>query len=149
MVHCSPLFHEKFLVHGCRSLGCRSLGANIGLNSGQIQPHKASPSLSLNLSPPSTPPFPHAITFRPHLSTTSTFPTPHVPFPSLTLAGPAAVLPGPVGIPDKLLGFILDGDVIGVPDVWVVQVTDRKHLRRDRRAEKQNDQYSSTGPFAS
>lgn len=46
----------------------------------------------------------------------------------LTLAQAAAVLPGPVRIPEELLRFVLYGDVKGVPDIWVVKVPHRQHL---------------------
>lgn len=47
----------------------------------------------------------------------------------LTLAQAAALLPGPIGVPEELLRFVFYGNVEGVPDVWVEQIAHRKHLR--------------------
>ncbi len=47
----------------------------------------------------------------------------------LTLAQAAALLPGPIGIPEELLRFVLYGDVKGVPDIWVVKIPHRQHLK--------------------
>ena len=60
-----------------------------------------------------------------------TDPSHHLAVPTsllLTLAQAAALLPGPIGIPEELLRFVLYGDVKGVPDIWVEKVPHRQHL---------------------
>ena len=60
-------------------------------------------------------------------------PSPHPANPlclPLTLAQAAALLPGPISIPEELLRFVLYRDVEGVPDIWVVQVPHRQHLQK-------------------
>lgn len=46
----------------------------------------------------------------------------------LTLAHAATLLPQAVRVPDELLSHVLNGNVVGIPDVWVVQAPNRQHL---------------------
>lgn len=53
-----------------------------------------------------------------------------MPSRGLTLADAVALEPGARGIPHKLLPVFLDGDVEGVTDIWVVEVSHTQHLRK-------------------
>lgn len=70
---------------------------------------------------------------------------PHVPPPPepsrrLTLAQAAALLPGPVSVPEELLRLILYGDIKGVTDIWVVKVSNRENLEGAQRSTVQHDE---------
>ena len=62
-----------------------------------------------------------------------------------TLTHAAALQPCPGRVPDKLLPVLLDGDVEGVSDVWVVQVPHTQHLRGQQRHVWESE--SSSGPL--
>lgn len=53
-----------------------------------------------------------------------------MPSRGLTLADAVAFEPGARRIPHKLLPVFLDGDVEGVTDIWVVEVSHTQHLRK-------------------
>lgn len=61
-----------------------------------------------------------------------------MPSRGLTLADVVALEPGARGIPHKLLPVFLDGDVEGVTDIWVVEVSHTQHLRKEIVSESKN-----------
>lgn len=73
-------------------------------------------------------------TCNPHLHNLNVYQKREVvpPHRPLTLAQAAALLPGPIGVPEELLRFVFYGNVEGVPDIWVEQIAHRKHLRGNR-----------------